>query len=221
MDLDKTIWVVIPAYNESNNIISVINEVKKYIKNIIVIDDGSSDDTYNIIKNQDIISLKHIINLGKGAALKTGCDLVLNKGAKKIIVLDSDGQHDPNEIPKFVKELNNVDIVFGYRKFNNDMPFILKFGNNSINFITKLLYGLNLKDTQSGYRAFTANAYKKIRWKATDYSVESEMIANTGKKHLKYKEIPIQTIYSDKYKGTTIFDGIKIIGNMILWRLRK
>ena len=99
------------------------------------------------------------------------------------------------------------------------MPAVLRFGNWFINFATKILYSMDLKDTQSGYRALTADAYKKVRWKANDYSMESEMIANAGKNHLKYKEIPIQTIYSDKYKGTTVIDGIKIVSKMIWWKL--
>ncbi len=219
--INKDVWVVIPAYNESKKIFDVIQKTKKYCSNIIVVDDGSKDNTFEIAKKTNVIVLKHIINLGKGAAVKTGCDFALKKGAKKMVLIDSDGQHDPSEIHKFLKALDNVDIVFGYRRFDKNMPFILKFGNNSINFVTKLLYGVNLKDTQCGYRAFTAKAYKKIRWKANDYSMESEMIANIGKRHLKYKEIPIKTIYSNKYKGTTIFDGIKIVFDMFLWRLKK
>jgi len=219
--INKDIWIIIPAYNEEKRIVDVIKKTKGYINNIIVIDDGSSDKTFEISKKQNIVVLRHIINLGKGAAVKTGCDFAVRKGAKKIILIDSDGQHDPSEIPNFLKELKNTDIVFGYRKFNKNMPFILKLGNGLINFTTKLLYGVKLRDTQSGYRAFTTSTYRKIRWKASDYSIESEMIANVGKKHLDYKEIPIQTIYSDKYKGTTIFDGLKIVFNMILWRLKK
>ena len=101
------------------------------------------------------------------------------------------------------------------------MPFVLRAGNWFINKTTKLLYNINLRDTLCGYRAFTANAYKKIKWKAPDYSLESEMIANAGKNHLDYKEIPIQTIYSDKYKGTTVMDGVRIIINLLIWRLGK
>ena len=219
--INKDVWVIIPAYNESKHISDVIQKTKKYCSNIIVVDDGSKDKTFEIAKKTKVIVLKHIINLGKGAAVKTGCDFALKKGAKKMVLIDSDGQHDPSEIHKFLKALDNVDIVFGYRRFDKNMPFILKIGNNSINFVTKLLYGVDLKDTQCGYRALTAKVYKKIRWKANDYSMESEMIANIGKRHLKYKEIPIKTIYSDKYKGTTIFDGIKIVFNMFLWRLKK
>ena len=87
--------------------------------------------------------------------------------------------------------------------------------------ITKLLYNVELHDTQCGYRAFTSDAYKKIRWKASDYSMESEMIANIGKNKLSYTQIPIKTIYVDRYKGTTIIDGIKIVLNMIWWKITK
>jgi len=221
MAQNKEFWVIIPAYNEEKHVGKVIDEVKKYARNIVLVDDGSKDKTSEIGRNKKVICLRHIVNLGKGAALKTGCDFALLKGAKQIIAIDADGQHEPKEIPNFVRSLEGTDIVFGYRKFSKQMPFVLKFGNKSINTATKILYGMDLKDTQSGYRAFTADAYKKIRWKATDYSMESEMIANAGKHKLKYKEIPIQTIYSDKYKGTTVLDGFKIVFNMIKWRLFK
>lgn len=221
MKQNKELWIVIPAYNEERHVGKVIDETKKYAENIVLVDDGSKDKTFETGKKRKIAVLKHIVNLGKGAALKTGCDYAIQKGAKKIIAIDADGQHEPKEIPNFLKNLEGVDIVFGYRKFSQQMPWLLKFGNNFINLTTKILYKMNLKDTQSGYRAFTTDAYKRIRWKATDYSMESEMIANAGKQKLKYKEIPIQTIYTDKYKGTTAMDGIKIVFNMIKWRLFK
>jgi hypothetical protein len=80
------------------------------------------------------------------------------------------------------------------------------------------LYGISLNDTQCGFRAFSKDAYKKIRWNASDYSMESEMISRTGKQKLKYVQIPIETIYSDRYKGTTVIDGIKIVLNMFWWK---
>jgi UDP-N-acetylglucosamine---dolichyl-phosphate N-acetylglucosaminyltransferase len=210
-----SIWVVIPAYNESKHISNVIKKTKEYCKNIIVIDDGSRDDTYEIAKNSDVYVLKNIVNMGKGAALKTGCDFAIKKEATIIIVMDSDGQHNPEDIIPIIKKLENNDILFTYRKFSKKMPLILKIGNIMINRFTRLLYGINLKDTQCGFRAFTSIAYKKIRWNASDYSMESEMIAKAGKHKLKYVEYPIETIYSDKYKGTTVIDGFKIIFNMI------
>jgi glycosyltransferase involved in cell wall biosynthesis len=218
--MQQKTWLIIPAYNEENKIVDVINKSRKYIDNIIVVDDGSNDNTYNIVKEQDVVILRHLINLGKGAALKTGCDYAIKKGAEIMIVLDGDGQHNPKKIIDFINSLKEAEIVFGCRNLNKNMPLILKIGNLFINTVTRLLYGINLRDTQCGFRAFTSSAYKKIRWRALDYSMESEMVANVGKHHLKYKEIPIETIYSDKYKGTTIIDGIRIVLNLFLWRLR-
>ena len=214
-------FAVIPARNEEKNIAKVIRGTKKYIGQIIVVDDGSDDRTYEIAKGCGVFVLRHLINLGKGAALKTGCDYAIEKGAGMIVVLDSDGQHDPEEIPNFINTLkeNNLDIVFGYRKMDERVPFVLKTGNRLINFATKVLFGMDMHDTQSGFRAFSSEAYKKIRWKSHDYSIESEVVSKTGKNNLKYKEIPIKTIYSDGYKGTTIIDGLKIVANMLWWRI--
>jgi len=218
--MKKKTWIVIPAHNEARNISKVIDEVRRYAKNIIVIDDGSKDKTYDIVKKKkNVVALKHIVNLGKGSALKTGCDYAIMNDADKIVVLDSDGQHDPKEIPKFLRNLGKYDIVFGYRKLDKKMPFVMKLGNYSINKITTLLYGIKLNDTQSGYRAFTNKAYKKVRWESSNYAMESEMIVKAARRKLKYKEIPIETIYADKYKGTTVIDGAKIILKLLWWKL--
>lgn len=181
--------------------------------------DGSIDKTEEAAKKAGAIVLKHLVNLGKGASLKTGCDYALKNKADIIIAIDADAQHNPKEIQKFLGNIKKYDIVLGYRKINKNMPLVLQFGNWFINKTIKFLYGIKIKDSQCGYRAFTAKAYKRLRWNASDYSMESEMIAKIGKHKLSYTEIPIETIYSDKYKGTTIFDGIKIVFNLFMWRL--
>lgn len=219
--MKNNLFIIIPAYNEQKHIVAVISKVKKFAKNIIVIDDGSADNTINNVKRTGVTVLKHVVNLGKGAALKTGCEYALKKGATQLIFMDSDGQHLPEDIPRFVRALKNVDIVFGSRGLNKNMPFVLKFGNQFINTVNTILFGIKLKDTQSGYRAMTAEAYKKIRWESNNYSVESEMIARASRKKLKYNEIMIKTIYSDKYKGTTVLDGVKIVQSMLWWKLIK
>jgi len=214
-------WVIIPAHNEEKHIEKVIKKAKNFAKNILVVDDGSNDKTSFVAEKSGVFVLKHIVNLGKGAALKTGCEYAIKKGAEKIVVLDADGQHDPKEIPNFVNALKKADIVFGYRRLNKKMPFVLRYGNWFIFFMTNLLFGLKIVDTQCGYRAFKSKVYNKIKWNAQDYSMESEIIANAGNHHLKYSQIPIETIYSDKYKGTTVIDGIKIVLNMVWWRLSR
>ena len=90
--------------------------------------------------------------------------------------MDADGQHDPKEIPEFMTALDSHDIVFGCRKIPKTMPLVFRFGNKVITKTMHLLYNINVHDSQCGYRAFTADAYKKIRWEALDYYVETEML---------------------------------------------
>ena len=214
----SNIWAVIPAYNEENNIAKIIKKAKKYVDGIIVVDDGSKDKTKEAAEKVNAVVLKHIVNLGKGAALKTGCDYAVKNGAEFIVALDADAQHNPDYIPRFIEKLRKYDIVFSFRKASGKMPFVLRFGNWFISRIARFLYAVSLNDTQCGFRAFSKEAYKKIRWSASDYSMESEMISKAGKQRLKYVQIPIQTIYSDRYKGTTIIDGMKIVTNMFWWK---
>ena len=213
------VFAVIPAYNEEKYISKIIKETKKYVDKVIVVDDGSKDKSVSMARRSKAVVLTHLVNLGKGAALKTGCDYAIKSNASLIIAIDADAQHDPKEIPSFLKGLKNHEIVLGYRKLNRKMPSVLKFGNWFINKTIRFLYDIKIRDSQCGYRAFTAKAYKKLRWKASDYSMESEMIAKMGKYKLSYAEIPIATIYPDRYKGTTVLDGIKIVFNLLTWKL--
>jgi len=167
------------------------------------------------------MAIRHMINLGKGAALKTGCDIAVSENATNIVVIDADTQHKAADIPLFMKKLKTKDIVFGVRKFDKNMPTILKLGNAFITKTLSFLYGIDIPDVLCGFRAFTAESYKRIRWTSTDYAVEVEMLANSSKKGLTYDSVEIKTIYADRYKGTTIFDGLKIVWNMFLFKLTR
>ncbi|MCP3682792.1 MAG: glycosyltransferase family 2 protein [bacterium] len=215
------VFVVIPAYNEGDHIAKVISRTKKYAKNIIVVDDGSTDETYKEAKKTGVIVLRHLVNLGKGAALKTGCDYAYINGADAIISMDGDLQHNPKEIPAFAKAIKNTDVVFGYRSYNKKMPFVLKFGNWFIEYTSKFLFGMKILDTQSGFKAFKRNVYRRIRWTARDYAVESEIIARVGRHGFRYRQLPIETIYTDRYKGTTAVDGFKIVLRMVWWKITR
>ena len=214
-------FVIIPGLNEGKRIGKVIEKAKRHCDHIVVVDDGSADDTSAVAQQHGATVLRHAVNLGKGAGLKTGAEYAVAQGADALVFLDSDGQHDPALIPKFLKALETQDIVFGYRSFNKEMPLVFRFGNWFLNTWTRLLFGLSLRDTQSGYRALRASAYKQIRWESQGYSVESEMIANVGKRRLRYAQIPIPTIYADSHKGTTPFDGIQIAIDMLIWRFKR
>jgi len=213
--------VIIPAYNEESHVGDVVNKTLEYANLVIVVDDGSSDKTSLGAENSGAIVIKHAVNLGKGSALKTGCELAFKLGAEKIVFMDADGQHNPKNIPKFIGLLKKYDVVIGYRSLNFKMPFVFRLGNWIISIATRFLYNLDLEDTQCGFRAFNKRIYKKLAWESLDYSVESEIIANIGKYNLKYTMTPIETIYKDSYKGTTIFDGIMILANMVKWKLMR
>jgi UDP-N-acetylglucosamine---dolichyl-phosphate N-acetylglucosaminyltransferase len=220
MSPNNELFVIIPAYNESRTIYEVIKKTQSITDNIVIVDDGSSDKTYKAAVDAGAKHvLQHVVNLGKGAALKTGCDFAVSRGAEILVVMDGDNQHDPAVIPKLVDALSETRLIIGSRKIGKGMPLVFTLGNIFIQYMTKFLYGVKIKDTQSGFRAFSSRNYSKIRWNSTDYSMESEMIAKACLAGLRIYEIPIKTVYHDSYKGTTIFDGVKIITNMIKWRL--
>ena len=154
--------------------------------------------------------------MGKGCAARTGCDYAYKEGYEQIVLMDADGQHNPNDTPRFLKELEKVDLVFGYRK-GGKAPFVLRFGNWGLTWLTKILFGMAIIDTQSGFRAFNRKAYRQIKWKSSGYGMESEMIYRA--KGLKYSQIPIKKIYLDVDKGTTAIHGVKIGIQMLKWKL--
>jgi len=211
-------FVVIPAYNEAPRIGEVLKEVKKITKDILVVDDGSKDKTSEIAKKAGVTVLRHRLNLGKGAGMKTGVEAAIDLGAEAIILLDADGQHDPRHIPEFLNQLNKGDeIVFGSRNLSYGVPLIRYLGNKLGSVLISLIFGIYRSDLLCGYIAFTKKAYQKIKWDSSRYGVETEIVARTGKNKLKYSEIPIETIYKDKYKGVTIFDAIGILFNIPRW----
>ncbi|MFA5070028.1 MAG: glycosyltransferase family 2 protein [Patescibacteria group bacterium] len=215
--------IVIPAYNEKQRIRDVLSKSVAFADKIIVVDDGSTDKTENYAGgiSEKIIIVRHKVNLGKGAAMKTGCQAALRLGADRIILMDADGQHQPEDIPRFFQKMEegNLDVVFGSRAIGKNMPFAMTIGNKFLSAASSILFGVYISDTQSGFRVFRARVYPKLAWNSVRYSVETEMIANIGKYHLKFGEIKIKTIYHDRYKGTTVFDGLRIFINMLIWKI--
>ncbi|MFA6073322.1 MAG: glycosyltransferase family 2 protein [Candidatus Woesearchaeota archaeon] len=221
LNKNKT-YIIIPGLNEAKHIASVVERTKKQgFENVVFVDDGSCDESSINAKRAGAIVLKHIVNMGKGAAAKTGCDYALKQGAEILILMDADGQHKPEDLNKFLKKIKTNDIVFGYRTLNKNMPLIMRMGNQGINILSQIINGISLRDTQSGFRCMTTNTYKKVRWYSNNYSMESEMISNVAKHKLKFEEIPIETIYLDNYKGTTILDGLKIFINMLKFKMTR
>lgn len=219
--------VIVPVYNEGNRAIDLINNILKHqYLSIIVVNDGSVDDSEKLLKenfgvNKRVMILNHIINLGKGAAMKTGVKYAWNKGIKTVVFIDSDGQHNPKLLTKFFNELRKVDLVFGYRKLTKEMPFIRKWGNMGAKWLLKMLFGLDRKEFLCGYLGFNKKIYKKIKWTSSRYGVETEIATKVSKNKLAYKEILIDTIYVDKYKGVSLMDAVKVLFKIPLWYFSK
>jgi glycosyltransferase involved in cell wall biosynthesis len=218
----EKIFIVIPAYNEEKNIGKTLQRLMKY-KNgyqIVVVNDGSKDGTFKEASKFDIAVIQHMINLGKGKAIKSGCQYAMNQGATKIVLMDSDLQHKPSDIKRFIKKLERYDFIIGMRDFNETAPLRLRIGNFVIARITDYLYGLNLFDATCGFRAFKTSIYKQIEWSSAGYFCESEMNIHIGNKKIKYDTVIIQTIYLDGYKGTDILDGISIVMKLLLYKIK-
>ncbi len=218
MKARQDFWVIIPAYNEGPRIGKVIREVKKYTQNILVIDDGSKDQTSAVAQTSGVTVLRHRLNLGKGAAMTTGVEAAFSLGAQAVLILDADGQHNPKHIPEFLEKIEiGVDIVFGSRNLSYGVPLVRYLGNKVGAVLIALIFHIYRSDMLCGFMAFTRQAYGKIKWDASRYGVETEIVARTGKNKLKYAEVSIETIYLDKYKGVTILDAIGILFNIPRW----
>lgn len=223
----KQIFVVIPAFNEASVIQSVISEIQTAgYPNIIVVDDGSTDDTQK--KASELIgknALRHRINRGKGGATKTGIEAAKILGADIIVTIDGDGQHDPLDIGKLITPIieNHYDVVLGTRLINSrGMPTHKIIANHIGNFFTWFLFGLWVTDSQSGFRAYSKHAAELINIKADRYEYDSEVIREIYIYKLKYKEIPIAVRYTEysmgKIQKQSFLNGLKTLYKMV-WNI--
>jgi dolichol-phosphate mannosyltransferase len=217
------ISIIIPLYNEEKYISEVLGSLKDYKLPIVVVDDGSTDRSVSKVKLgrfKNITLLEHKINLGKGAAMKTGADYAFNSGADAVIFMDSDMQHQPVDIVKFTDALRSgkYDIVFGTRNYSYGVPLIRFLGNKFASVLLAGMFGILVTDVLCGFKGMTKSAYEKLKWSSTGYGVETEIVARVGKNKLRFLEVPIRTIYHDKVKGVTILDAFSVLGQVIVWK---
>ncbi|MDD5015272.1 MAG: glycosyltransferase family 2 protein [Atribacterota bacterium] len=217
--------VVIPAYNEEKTIQGVIKGVKNYIKDIIVVDDGSTDHTSKLAQGEGVIVYRHIINRGLGGALATGIQGALLEGADIILTFDADGQHRAEDIPRIMKPIveEAADIVIGSRLLDShkNMPPSRRIANRIGNTITYALFGIKTTDSQSGLRCFNRKAAQSIDIKTNSMEVSSEIIKEIKAHNLKLAEVPIEVIYTDYSlsKGQSFFTGLKTVLKLIILKL--
>lgn len=217
--LPPSVWVVVPAYNETRYLSVVLSKIHQFTKQVIIVDDGSSDDTAKIAREHGCVVAQHTLNLGKGAALRTGCQLAFTHlGAEAVVLLDGDDQHDPSLLPKIGELLKKGHhIVFGTRNIGQ-MPFLRTLGNRLASVTIWAVFGSYFVDIPSGYKAFTKLAYQYIAWDALGYSVEMEIAARAAFHKLPVVTIPIPTIYHDFNRGMTMLDVYLMWFEIITWR---
>ncbi len=222
-DKDAT-YVVLPAYNEATRIQPVIEAIAEKGYNMVIVNDGSSDNTLDVIMQSkrkypnQIHLYSLLINRGVGVATQTGFDAVLKYNPKYIVSMDSDGQHSADDLDNVIKPLvtGEAEAVIGVRPLK-DMPFTRNFANAIMNLLTRIFYRVDVSDSQTGFRALTTDALSKININATGYLISSEFIREINDNKIPFAEVPIETIYTPETqaKGTNVTVAIKILLQMI------
>lgn len=221
----KNILVIIPAYNEERAIKTVIESLKlKGYNNILVIDDGSKDKTFEVAKSLNVYVARHLFNRGLGSALATGFEIAKYIDPDIIVTFDADGQHDIKDIKSLIDIIQDdkADVVIGTRLLDKKgMPLKRVLYNKIANIITMLVYGFSVSDTQSGLRAFNRKSYNILNIETSKMECSSEIIYKIKKIGLRVGEVKIKPIYTDYSlsKGQGIRTGIKTFIRLVLNRL--
>lgn len=222
--MSKNVFIVIAAYNEEHSVPKVIKELHEAgYKNVVVVDDGSKDNTFKAALDAGATVLQHLVNRGQGAALKTGIDYALEQGADIIVTFDADGQHRVEDIPAITKPVasGEVDVTFGSRFLKKDsgVPFVRKILLKIGILVLWIFYGVKMTDAHNGFRALSRNAAEKIRITSDRMAHASEIVEEVHRLRLKYKEVPVTIRYTKETmrKGHGSFsEGCRILYNMIM-----
>jgi glycosyltransferase involved in cell wall biosynthesis len=197
--IDKfKVCVIVPTYNNDKTLKRVLDSILEYTDQVIIVNDGSTDETSAILKAySNLIQIHHSKNSGKGIALRNGFKKAIDLGYEYAITIDSDGQHFSSDIPKFLNEitLNDTILLIGSRNMAQDgVPKKSSFGNKFSNFWFWFETGIKLEDTQSGYRLYPLNMIPK-KYFTNKFEFEIEIIVRSAWKGVTVKNIPIQVLY--------------------------
>lgn len=219
----KKIIVCIPAFNEGKYIGNVVRSAKKYCSEVLVCDDGSVDNTNEQAQSAGATVIRHKSNKGYGAALQTLFDVARMKEADIMVTLDSDGQHNPSDIPKIIKPLldEEVDVVVGSRFLNSEdkkkIPGYRSFGIRTITKLTNIAAYDNITDSQNGFRAYNKNALAKIHLYENGMAVSTEILIKAKSEDLEVKEVPITVTYDtdDTSTHSPLSHGINVAHSVV------
>lgn len=216
----SSVAIIIPAFNEEPVIAQEITKMKSLFDSVIVVNDGSHDNTKKEAEKTGCIVVNHPVNRGLGAALKTGINVALMLEADIIVTFDADGQHNVDDIKTLITPLEQkeADIVIGTRFNDEDLSHVPSeklVGNILLTILTSVFSGVQISDSQSGLRAFTKEVAQKMELYADGYAISSEIVFEAARHKFAFKEIPIDAIYSDyhttKSTRTKVHHGLDIV----------
>jgi len=202
-----TLLALIPAYNETARVGKVVAETRAHVDEVVVVDDGSADDTAIAAEKAGARVLRHEHNRGKGGAIATALDYFGRSDAEFAVLLDADGQHDPAEIPIFVEAARReqADVVVGTRMADTkEMPLVRKLTNQFTSWVTGKLARQQVPDSQCGYRLLRRNVLKDLRFSTARFETETEMLIQAGRAGHKIVNVPIRTIYGGEARASHI-----------------
>lgn len=214
--MEEKVCALIPCYRERDRIAGVVKGCLRHVATVVVVDDGSGDGTGEAAREAGAEVVEHAVNQGKGVALNTGFKWALGHGFEGVITLDGDGQHDPEEIPKFVAAARESEagIILGCRMNDvKDMPGIRRWTNRTTSRWVARLGHIDVKDSQSGYRLVKSEVLRKVEIRSRRYDAEPELLIKAGRAGFKVMEIPIATIYHRDGKSSInpFMDTIRFI----------
>ena len=224
---NNQIFIIVAAYNEASSIRSVVTQLLKEYPNVVVVDDGSTDNTDIALKDLPVFLLRHIINRGQGAALQTGIQFALQKGADVIVTFDADGQHDVQDIQPLIKPVINgkCEVTLGSRFLGqaHNIPLTRKIMLKAGIVFTRFISGINVTDVHNGLRAFSRNAAQKLQIRMDRMAHASEILEQIHLTRLPYQEIPVNIYYSQYSlsKGQSSWNALKIALQILLERTAK
>ncbi len=219
------LWIVVPAYNEMSRIGKTLSRLKyRSFDNIVVVDDGSKDKTGELALSSGVWVVTHPINCGQGAALQTGIDFALQRGARIIVTFDADGQHAPEEVADLIGPImaGTADVVLGSRFLGRaiNIPPSRKWVLKAGVLFTRIISRVRVTDVHNGFRALSREAAQRIRISQNRMAHASEILDQIRLAGLRFQEVPVTIQYTEETmaKGQSSWNAIKIAMQMVLGR---
>jgi glycosyltransferase involved in cell wall biosynthesis len=228
MGTPRSVLVIVPAYNEGKVVRSTVECLLKAGLHVAVVDDGSTDETREV-RHLPIVYLRHMVNLGQGAALQTGMTYALRSGAEIAVHFDADGQHDCTQIPHLIEPIVNgsADVVFGSRFLRREdssrVPWNKRMALRAGILVSWLMTGVRLSDTHNGCRAFSRRALQSIQLQENGFAHATEILQRVREAGLRYVERPITVTYTDysRQKGQPLTGSFGILFDLIMAKLTR